>query len=267
MTLTTSIHDAVALLTITRPEALNAVDIPTLRALRQQLAALQEDAAIRCIVLTGAGPKAFCAGADLKQTRDAGASYAQGLFHSPDAAADLGLYLRLMDLSDLHVAKPLIAAINGHCLGAGLEIALQCDIRLASDNASFGLPEARIGSIPGVSGLHRLQRTVGGSQAMQMALSGERIFAADALRVGLVSEVLAAEALLDRALSLATQIAGNAPLAVQAITRLSRETRHLSDADAQRLTELYWGALRDTEDRLEGRAAFAQKRPPHYVGR
>ncbi|WP_457322800.1 enoyl-CoA hydratase/isomerase family protein [Roseateles sp. P5_E11] len=267
MTIESTIRGAVTVLTIARPQALNAFDVPTLRELRSLLAALQEHAETRCIVLTGSGQKAFCAGADLKQTRDSGASYAQGIFHAPNAAADLGLYLRLMDLSDLQIAKPVVAAINGHCLGAGLEIALQCDIRIAAENATFGLPETRIGSIPGVSGLHRLLKTVGSSQAMQMALTGERLAAADAWRTGLVSEVLPAETLMERAIAIAELIAANAPLAVQAVTRLSRETRHLSDADAQRLTELYWGALRDTEDRREGRAAFADKRTPTYTGR
>lgn len=258
---------AVALLTLDRPQALNAFDVDSLRELRDLLFEIQDRDDLRTVVLTGAGSRAFCAGADLKSTRGSPASYAQALFHTPDPAADLGLYIRLMDLSDLRLSKPLIAAVNGHCLGAGLEIALQCDIRIASSNATFGLPEARIGSIPAVSGLHRLLRSVGASQAMQMALTGEKISAADALRVGLVSECMAPEALLDRALALATQIAANAPLAVQAITRLARETPHLGEADAQRLTELYWGALRDSADRIEGRAAFADKRTPVYQGR
>jgi enoyl-CoA hydratase/carnithine racemase len=222
---------------------------------------------LRAAVLTGSGLKAFCAGADLKSTRESAASYAQALFRPADAAAEMGLYIRLMDLTELALWKPVIAAVNGHCLGAGLEIALQCDIRLASTNASFGLPEAKVGSIPAVSGLHRLLKAVPPAHALLMALTGERIDAASALRLGLVTDVAEPEALLDRAFAIARGIAANAPLAVQAIKKLARQTAHLSDADAQQLTELHWGVLRDTADRLEGRAAFAERREPRYVGR
>ena len=159
-----------------------------------------------------------------------------------------------------------MAAVNGHCLGAGLEIALQCDVRIASRTATFGLPEATVGSIPAVSGLHRLLKAVPSAHAMQMALTGERISAEDAPRIGLVTEVVDGQGLLDRALSIARTISSNAPLAVQAIKKLSRKTQHLSEVDAQQLTELHWGALRDTQDRLEGRKAFAEKRPPSYTG-
>ena len=260
-------HGAVAVLTLNRPDALNALNVDALRELRAHLVELREREDLRAAVLTGAGPRAFCAGADLKGTQTSAASYAEAVFRSTERATDLGLYIRLMDLGDLGLCKPLVAAVNGHCLGAGLELALQCDLRLASSAASFGLPEARVGSIPGVSGLHRLLRAVPAAHAMQMALTGERIDAAEAHRIGLVSEVMAPDALLDRALALARVIASNAPLAVAAIKRLSRQTAHLGEADAQQLTELFWGVLRDTGDRLEGRRAFAEKRPPAYRGR
>jgi enoyl-CoA hydratase/carnithine racemase len=258
---------AVAVLTIDRPEALNALGVDALRELRHHLAEVRDRDELRVAVITGAGTRAFCAGADLKGTQTSPASYAEALFQSPERAADLGLYIRLMDLTDLGFAKPLVAAVNGHCLGAGLEIALQCDLRVASSNATFGLPEAKVGSIPAVSGLHRLLRAVPSAHAMQMALTGERITAAEAQRIGLVSDVVEPGALMDRSLALASSVASNAPLAVQAIKRLSRLTPHLSEPDAQQLTELYWGALRDTDDRLEGRRAFGEKRPPVYAGR
>lgn len=267
MTVHLAIAGPVAILTIDRPQALNALDVAALRELRAHLIELRDRDELRVALLTGAGTRSFCAGADLKGTQVSAATYPEALFQAPERAADRGLYIRLMDLTDLCICKPLIAAVNGHCLGAGLEIALQCDIRIASANATFGLPEAAVGSIPAVSGLHRLLKAVPSAHAMQMALTGERITAEDAQRIGLVTEAVAAESLLERAMSLANRIAGNAPLAVQAIKKLSRNTGHLGESDAQQLTELYWGVLRDTEDRREGRTAFAEKRSPNYVGR
>jgi len=267
MTVHLKTEGPVAILTIDRTEVLNALGIDDLRALREHLAEVRDNPELRVAILTGEGSRAFCAGADLKGTKTSAASYPEAIFQSAERSADLGLYIRLMDLTDLNLWKPVVAAVNGHCLGAGLEIALQCDLRLASSNAGFGLPEARVGSIPGVSGLHRLLKAVPAAHAMQMALTGERVDAAQAQRIGLVTQVLEPAALMDRAIELARAIAANAPLAVQAIKKLSRQTAHLSEPDAQQLTELYWGVLRDTEDRLEGRRAFAEKRNPRYVGR
>ncbi|MEX5343315.1 enoyl-CoA hydratase/isomerase family protein [Pseudomonas sp. I2] len=267
MSVLLEIHGAVARIVLDRPEALNALDLDSLRALRASLTEVRDRPEVRVAILTGAGERAFCVGADLKATRSSEASYAQGLFLANEQAADAGLYIRLMDLTDLELRKPLIAAINGHCLGGGLELALQCSLRLASASATFGLPEAAVGSVPAVSGLHRLLKAVPSAHAMQMALTGLRIDAHQALGIGLVSEMLVtAEALHARAFALAERIAAAAPLAVQALQALSMQTAHLSERDAQRLTELYWGVLRDTEDRREGRAAFAEKRTPHYLG-
>lgn len=258
---------AVAVLTIDRPDALNALNVDALRELRAHLIHVRDSDDLRVIVVTGEGQRAFCAGADLKGTQTSPASYAQGLFAGIEKSADMGLYIRLMDLTDLGISKPIVAAVNGHCLGAGLEIALQCDLRIASTRASFGLPEARVGSIPAVSGLHRLLKAVPSAHAMQMALTGARIDAAEAFRIGLVTQVLAPEVLREGAVALAQAVAANAPLAVQAIKKLSTQTGHLNERDAQQLTELYWGVLRDTDDRTEGRKAFAEKRSPVYRGR
>lgn len=257
----------IAIVTIDRPDALNALDVASLRALRANLEEIRDRHDLRVAILTGSGSRAFCAGADLKGTQTSSASYAEALFQSVEASADIGLYVRLMDLTDIGLWKPVIAAVNGHCLGAGLEIALQCDLRIASSNATFGLPEATVGSLPAVSGLHRLLKAVPSAYAMQMALTGERINSEMAQLIGLVTDLVEPEALLTRALALAERIANNAPLAVQAIKKLSRQTAHLSDVDAQQLTELYWGVIRDTKDRLEGRRAFAEKRQPMYFGK
>ena len=267
MSIRLEIAEAVAILTIDRPDALNALNIEALRELRAHLVEVRERSDLRAAVITGSGTRAFCAGADLKGTQASPATYPEAVFRSTESSADLGLYVRLMDLTDLCLWKPVVVAVNGHCLGAGLEIALQCDVRIASLNATFGLPEAKVGSIPAVSGLHRLLKAIPSAHAMQMALTGERITAAEAHRIGLVTEVVEPAALMGRALSIAEVIATNAPLAIQAIKRLSRQTQHLSDVDAQQLTELYWGVLRDTRDRLEGRQAFTEKRAPVYLSR
>jgi E-phenylitaconyl-CoA hydratase len=260
-------QDQVGIVTLDRPEALNALDIASLRQLRAHLIDLRDDNTIRAIMLIGAGTRAFCVGADLKKTTSSAASFPEALFQSLEPSSDIGLYTRLIDLGDLQIAKPMIAAINGHCVGGGLELALQCDLRIASDNVRLGLPEVKVGSIPGVSGMHRLLKAVPAAMAMKMALTGDAVTAAAALQMGLVSDVFSMETLRDESLKIAIRIAANGPLAVQAVKRLARQTAHMSESDAQLLTELYWGTLRDTADRAEGRRAFGEKREPRYTGR
>jgi E-phenylitaconyl-CoA hydratase len=267
MAVNMQVEGSVAFITLARPEAMNALNIEALKALRQHLVEFRDRDDLRVCVLSGEGPKAFCAGADLKGTVASTATYPEAMFRSLEQASEQGLYIRLMDLSDLNIWKPTIAAINGYCLGGGLELALQCDIRVASTTAKFGLPEAAVASVPAISGLHRLLKAVPPAHAMKMALTGKPIDARKAQELGLVSDLYEPASLMEEAHEIARQVAKNGPLAVQACKRLARQTAHLSDADAQQLTEMVWGVLRDTQDRQEGRKAFSEKREPRYVGR
>jgi len=184
-----------------------------------------------------------------------------------ERAAERGAYGRPLDISSLQIAKPLIASINGICVGGGLELALLCDLRICADNASFGLPEVRVASIPGVCGVSQLLRCVPRAVAMKMLFAGDRIDAAEALRIGLVSDVWPAAELAARTHALAESIAQNGPLAVKAVKRLAVDTEMLPTHLAHRMAEMSWGILRDSEDRQEGRIAFAEKRTPKFAGR
>jgi E-phenylitaconyl-CoA hydratase len=161
-----AVSNHVATVTLDRPEALNALDLGSLRELRAVLADARDDDDVRVIVLTGAGTKSFCVGADLKNTLPPSTNFGASFVKSIDRAAAEGVYVRLIDLSTLRIFKPLIAAINGYCLGGGLELALQCDLRVAAGNAVFGLPEAVVASIPAVCGIQALQRAVPSAIAM-----------------------------------------------------------------------------------------------------
>ena len=255
----------IALITLDAQESLNALTIDDVLRLREVLAECQDDDDIRAVILTGGG-KAFCAGANLKATNPPAQSFAQGALKSRLAESKQAGYTRLIDLSDLEIWKPIIGAINGYCLGGGMELALQCDLRIASDNASFALPEVKVASVPAVGGVQYLLRAVSSAHAMKLALTGDRIDAQKALEIGLVSDVVPADALLDTAREIAQRIAANGPLAVQVVKKLALETAHLAPKDFVAQSNIHWGLLRDTEDRLEGRKAFADKRQPVYKG-
>lgn len=253
-----TVQDGVAVVTLNRPEAMNSIDPECNEQLLAIWDQVSSDEEIRVVVLTGTGERAFCTGADLKKTMPPADSAARQVFRAGTLHSNFGT---------LQTDKPVIAAINGYALGGGLELALLADIRICSDNAQFGLPEVRVGSIPGAGGTQRLIRAVGQSDAMWMLLTGERIDAIEALRIGLVSKVVPLAALPETAISLARAMAANAPLAMTAAKRLAMTGRELPLAGGLELERQAFGVLRDSEDRLEGRRAFADKRAPIFRGR
>jgi enoyl-CoA hydratase/carnithine racemase len=245
-------------ITLNRPEAMNAFDLPTAQALGRRLEEFDADAGLRVAIVTGAGDKAFCAGADLKQMH--GGSHAGGineLWHS-EIQYRLG--------QKLQVSKPVIAAVNGYCLAGGLELALGCDIRIASETASFGCPEVRWGILHGF-GAMRLPTTVPMSMAMEMLLTGERIDAARAREIGLVSRVVAPSALLPTAEQIAERISQNGPLAIKITKELAWRSLHQHPDDALRFYSTVTALIHETADSKEGPRAFAEKRTPRFEGR
>lgn len=258
MPINKTIQDGVAIVTLNRPEAMNSIDPESNEQLLEIWDEVSNSEDIRVLVLTGAGERAFCTGADLKKTMPPANGPAPQVF---------GGGTKHFNFGTLQTDKPVIAAINGYALGGGLELALLADIRVCSENAQFGLPEVRVGSIPGAGGTQRLIRAVGQSDAMRLLLTGERIDAVEALRIGLVSSVVSLPNLLENALGLARAMAANAPLAMTAVKRLAMTGRELPLTAGLELERQAFGVLRDTEDRLEGRRAFAEKRSPVFRGR
>ncbi len=245
---------AVGWVTLHRPEQRNAIDRAMRSALTDRLAELDGDAAIRVIVLTGAGP-AFCAGADLKE----GAARVEG-HPLVDAPASIAAPLDAL-------RTPIIAAINGPAVGGGFELALACDIRIAAERARFALTELRIGSMPGSGGIQRLARAVPAAIAARIVLTGEAIDAAEALRVGLVSEVVADEELAQHAAVVAERVAAMAPLSLIAAKQSLRAAGELQLSAGLDLDRLLWAWLSQSADRAEGRQAFRDGRPPVFEGR
>jgi len=248
----------VARITINRPEAMNAFDLATARELARRLEQFDRDAKLRVAILTGAGKKSFCAGADLKKMH--GGSHAGGIGELWDDERQYRLGQRLQ------VAKPIIAAINGYCLAGGLELALGCDIRIASTTASFGCPEVRWAILHGF-GAMRLPRTVPLSVAMEMLLTGERIDARRAYEIGLVSRVVAPAALLPTAMQIAERISQNGPLAIKITKDLAWRGLYQQPEEALRYYAAVTALIHETEDAKEGPRAFSEKRTPQFKNR
>jgi enoyl-CoA hydratase/carnithine racemase len=249
----------VARITINRPAAMNAIDSAHNAALEEAWRRLNEDRQIRAGVLTGAGARAFCAGADLKELIPSHHNAVRAGSRAPWAMGGLTL--------EPHFGKPMIAAVNGHALAGGLELALACDIRVCAPNATFGLAETKWALIPGAGGTQRLPRTVPLGWAMEMILTGEPIDAETALRIGLVNRILPHDQLLERAMRLAATIASRGPLAVTAARRAILEGLTLGLAAGLSNERDHFIEIMRTADVLEGTAAFAEKRDPQYEGR
>ena len=247
---------AVTLVTLNRPEALNALSSAVLEDLIAAFAAFQADDGQRCAVVTGAGDKAFAAGADIKEMADKGAAE----FYRDDIFARWSHLVR-------ETRKPWIAAVNGFALGGGCELAMMADFIVAADSAKFGQPEIKLGVVPGMGGSQRLTRAAGKARAMELILTGRTIGADEAERAGLVARVVPAAELLDEALRTAEAIAAMPPLAIMAAKELVQAADELPLAEGIRLERRLFHMLAATDDKAEGMAAFIEKRPAVWRGR
>src|SRR5882757_5723301 len=250
-------QDSIAYVTVNRPKVLNALSQRTWEDLRNAFEDAGEDPTIRGVILTGAGDKAFIAGADISELAHVTAVEAEKSSSYGQAVLDL--------IENL--GKPVIAAVNGFALGGGCETAMACSIRLASEKAKFGQPEVALGVIPGGGGTQRLPRLVGKGRALQLILSGEMIGAQEAYRIGLVNEVVPAVDLITRAEAILRKIASNAPIAVRFALEAANKGVETSQGEGLLLEASYFGLCAATEDKKEGTTAFLEKRAPRFRGR
>ena len=251
------VREQIAWITLNRPEAMNAISENIRAAIPAALARAEAEEDVRVIVFSGAGERAFCAGADVK-----GFNAVESLVNLRQSRAHahwIGAFDR--------ARKPLIAAIHGFCLGGGLEIAMACDIRIAAAGSKFGLPEVSRGTVPGAGGTQRLARLVGLGRALDIALSADHVSAEDALRMGLVSRLVPRAELMGAAEALAKRIAGHAPLAVLLVKEAVRGSLETDLATGLRIEADLSTLIVSTEDRIEAGAAFREKRKPKFKGR
>jgi enoyl-CoA hydratase len=247
---------AVASVTINRPKVLNALNSQTLDDLRRAILELQHDATVRAIIVTGAGEKAFVAGADINELAT----------QTPTGLREYALRgQHVFDLIE-NAGKPVIAAINGYALGGGCELAMACTLRLAADTAKIGQPEINLGLIPGYAGTQRLPRLVGAGRALELLLTGDQITAEEAYRLGLVNRVVPAAALITEARGVAAALAAKPPLAVRYIIDAVHKGLDMSFGEAQRFEATLFGLVAGTEDMREGTRAFLEKRKPQFKG-
>jgi len=255
-TVLTQVAGRVATLTINRPEKRNALDAPTRTAIVAALDALERDPAVRAVIVTGAGDKAFIAGADIAEF---------------EGRAPVEQFRVMSEWSVYQAAdrfpKPIIAAVNGFCLGGGCEFAMACDIRIAADSARFGQPEINLGIIPGGGGTQRLPRLVGLGNAFRLLYTGDLIDAAEALRIGLVDDVVPAAELMARARALADKIATKSPVALSLMKEAVRASVRAPLEEGLRQEITLFGLAFSSDDKREGVAAFLSKRAPEFTGR
>jgi len=249
-------HGAIAILTVNRPAVLNALDEATLVALRGEVDALSHRPDLRCLIVTGAGSKAFAAGADIAALAEMGPLQARRV---SEIAHGLGLAMESCPV-------PVIAAVNGFALGGGLEFALGADFIYASEQARFGFPEVNLGVMPGFGGTQRLQTRVGIGRARELIYTGKLIGAAEAMAMGLVNQICAPDALMPMVLALAETIGEKGPLAVREAKRVMRLGAALPLERALVFEQEMFGALFATDDQKEGMRAFIEKRKPSFRG-
>ena len=257
MAIDVTVDAGICTIVINRPERLNAMDAEHYQALSQAWMRVRDDAAIRVAIVTGAGDKSFTTGADIKSFLTGPPGYDEMWLTQRDQLLNRGL----------EVWKPVIAAVNGYCLGGGMTMLLATDIRVASERATFSLAEVKRGVVPGNGGTQRVLRQLPHAIAMEMLLTGESFDAATAARWGLVNQVVPPERLMDAALAYARRIAANAPLAVQAAKELALRSRDVDLVTGLRMEQVMNRMLMATEDAVEGPAAFKDKRPAQFKGR
>jgi len=250
-------RDGILIITIDRPKVLNALNAQTVAEIGQAFAAARDDDAVKAVIVTGGGEKAFVAGADIGEL-------AQMTPITGKATAERGqAVFRAIE----RFPKPVIAAVNGFALGGGCELALACHIRIASEKAQLGLPEVTLGIIPGYGGTQRMARLLGKGKALELILSGDRINAAEAERIGLVNRVVPPEELMNAAIELAKKIAGRGPLAVRAAIEAVMSGSEMPFDEGQLLEAALFGLLASSEDMKEGMAAFLEKRAANFAGK
>jgi enoyl-CoA hydratase len=254
--LTFDLTDGIARLTVNRPDKLNALNAIVINDLADAVTRIETDAGVRGVIVTGAGSKAFVAGADIGELTEQGVTGGRNR-----ALLGQQVFRRLE-----RCGKPVIAAVNGFALGGGCELAMACHLRVASENAKFGQPEVKLGIAPGYGGTVRLPRLVGRARALELLLTGEMIDAGEALRIGLVNRVVPADRLLPESEGLLKSILANGPLAVRACLEAVDAGMDMSLDQALLLEAGYFGVLSATEDMREGTGAFLAKRKPGFKG-